>query len=49
MTSDDLSGKQLAEVLKFLAEQVQGKLDSAEEIIDQLKDIATTLEEKHAR
>lgn len=49
MTSDDLSGRQLAEVLKFLSEELQTRLDSAEGIISQLKDIATTLEEKYAR
>lgn len=44
--TDEMSGIQLAEVLKFLAERVQTGLDEGSSIIDQLKLIAQRLEEQ---
>jgi hypothetical protein len=44
--SEDMSGKQLAEVLRFLATKVQETLDSTEGVRDQLQVLAEKLEEK---
>jgi hypothetical protein len=42
----EMSGKQLAEVLRFLANKVQETLDDTEEVRDQLQVLAAKLEEK---
>lgn len=42
--TDDMSGKQLAEVLRFLAQRVQDGLDEGQDIIEQLKIVAAKLE-----
>lgn len=47
--TEDMSGKQLAEVLKYLANRVQNGLDEGADIIDQLKMVARKLEERHGR
>lgn len=44
--SDEMSGKQLAEVLRYLAGKVQETLDDTEEVRDQLQVLAAKLEEK---
>lgn len=44
----EMSGRQLAEVLRFLAQRVQEGLDSGQDIIGQLKIVADKLEEKDA-
>lgn len=41
-----MSGKQLAEVLKFLAQRVQEGLDEGQDIVGQLKQVAEQLERK---
>lgn len=41
-----MSGKQLAEVLKFLALRVQEGLDEGQDIVGQLKYVAEQLERK---
>lgn len=45
---EDMSGRQLAEVLRYLANRVQDGLDNGQEIISQLKIVAEKLEEKRA-
>lgn len=49
LMSEDMSGKQLAEVLKTLAVRVQSGLDDGADIIEQLKMVAQKLEDKNAR
>lgn len=44
--NDEMSGKQLAEVLRFLAGKVQETLDDTEDVRDQLQALAIKLEEK---
>ena len=43
---EEMSGKQLAEVLKFLAGRVQKGLDEGRDIIEQLRVVAEQLEEQ---
>lgn len=45
---EEISGRQLAEVLKYLANRVQDGLDSGQEVLTQLKVIAEKLEDKRA-
>lgn len=44
--SAEMSGRQLAEALRFLANRVQETLDDTEDVRDQLQALATKLEEK---
>lgn len=48
MADDDLTGRDLAEVLKFLAKRVQDGLDDGQDIVAKLKVVAAKLEEKRA-
>lgn len=43
---DEMSGQQLAEVLRFLAGRVQHGLDEGRDIIEQLRVVAEKLEEQ---
>lgn len=45
---EEMSGRQLAEVLKYLASRVQDGLDNGQEILTQLKKVAEKLEERRA-
>ena len=47
--TEDMSGRHVAEVLKYLAGRVQNGLDESAEVVDQLKLIADKLEEQHGR
>lgn len=44
--NDEMSGRQLAEVLRYLAKRVQDTLDDTEDVRDQLQVLATKLERK---
>lgn len=44
--SEEMSGRQLAEILKFLALRIQNGLDEGQDIIDQLRVVASKLEEQ---
>lgn len=44
--NEEMSGKQLAEALRFLAKKVQDTLDDTEDVRDQLQVLATKLEQK---
>lgn len=46
MVDEELTGRDLAEVLKFLAGRVQEGLDEGQDIVAQLRTVATKLEEK---
>lgn len=43
---EEMSGRQLAEVLRFLAGRVQDGLDEGQDIIEQLRVVAEKLEER---
>jgi hypothetical protein len=45
MADDELSGRQLAEILKHLASRVQDNLDSGNDIVAELKQLASKVEE----
>ena len=44
---EEMSGKQLAEILTFLAGQVQEGVDQGTDVVSQLRHIVEVLEEKH--
>lgn len=44
--NEEMSGRQLAEALRFLAKKVQDTLDDTEDVRDQLQVLAARLEEK---
>jgi hypothetical protein len=47
MKDQELSGRQIVEVLRFLTEQIQTNLDNAGDILEQLRHATTKLEERH--
>lgn len=42
--SEDMSGKQIAEVLKFLTQRVQDILDEGQDVVKELRVVVTDLE-----
>lgn len=44
--TDEMSGRQLAEVLRFLTRRVQDILDEGQDVVKELRTVVTNLEDK---